>query len=143
MEEHPIILFDGECNLCDRAVQFIIRRDPRARFRFAALQSPAGERLLAEHGLQGLESETMVLIDRGKVYLRSDAALQISRRLSGGWPLVALLRFLPRALRDGCYRWIATRRFAWFGRKTSCLLPTPELRRRFLDNTKGNEPDVR
>ena len=141
MAEHPIILFDGECNLCATAVQFIIRRDPEARFRFAALQSPVGERLLADYALQDLQTETMVLLARGQAYLRSDAALEISRGLSGTWPALALLRYLPRRLRDAGYCWIAARRMRWFGRSSSCLLPSPELRRRFLNCVTKQEED--
>ena len=141
MATHPVILFDGECNLCTAAVQFIIRRDPAACFRFAALQSPVGKRLLREYDLQGLELETMVLLARGRAYLRSDAALEICHRLSGGWPALSLLRFLPRRLRDLGYRWIAAHRTRWFGRRNSCLLPSPELSRRFLDAERNLEPD--
>ncbi len=139
MAARPIILFDGECNLCAAAVRFIIRRDPGARFLFAALQSPIGERLLADYALQDLQTETMVLIARDKAYLRSDAALEISRDLSGAWPALALLRYLPRRLRDAGYRWIAAERRRWFGRSDFCLLPSPELRRRFLDCASKSE----
>lgn len=129
----PVILFDGVCNLCAWSVQFIIRRDPRGRFRFAALQSPAGRRLLAERGadMRGLDS--VVLVEGSRWYARSDAALRIARHLRGGWPLLALLRVVPRPLRDWAYDVIARNRYRWFGRQEACMLPTPALRERFLE----------
>lgn len=139
MTEHPIILFDGDCNLCTATVQFIIQRDPEARFRFAALKSPVGKRLLADYDLQDLKTETMVLIARGRAYLRSDAALEISRELSGAWPALTLLHFVPRSLRDGGYRLLAVNRRYLFGRSRSCLLPSPELDERFIDNASKKE----
>ena len=133
MSEHPIILFDGICNLCDWAVQFIIRNDSEDCFRFAAMQSPAGQALLARHGLTELSTETMVLIDGTTIHLRSDAAIEIARRLPGGWSRLAWFAYLPKGLRDAGYRLLARNRFRWFGRKQACLLPSEETRRRFLD----------
>lgn len=133
MNEHPIILFDGICNLCDTAVQFIIRKDIEDCFRFAAMQSPAGQALLVQHGLSELSAETMVLIDGAAIYLRSDAAIEIARRLPGRWSMLAWLVHSPRGLRDAGYRLLARNRFRWFGQKQVCLLPSGELRRRFLD----------
>jgi predicted DCC family thiol-disulfide oxidoreductase YuxK len=133
MNEHPIILFDGVCNLCDKAVQFIISKDPEACFRFAAMQSLAGQALLARHGLTGLSTETMVLIDGMTIRLCSDAVIEIARRLPGGWSRLAWLVHIPKGLRDAGYRLLARNRFRWFGKKQACLLPGDEIRRRFLD----------
>ncbi len=133
MNEHPIILFDGICNLCDTAVQFIIKKDIEGCFHFAAMQSPAGQALLAQHGLSELSTETMVLIDGAAIHLRSDAAIEIVRRLPGRWSMLAWFAHVPRGLRDAGYRLLARNRFRWFGQKQVCLLPSGEIRRRFLD----------
>lgn len=131
MEE--VILFDGECNLCDWSVRFVVRHDPRGRFRLAALQSPAGRRLLAERGVDPRGIDSVVLIEGERWYARSDAALRIARGLAGPWPLLSALRIVPRPLRDWAYDVVARNRFRWFGRRDACLLPTPALRERFLD----------
>jgi predicted DCC family thiol-disulfide oxidoreductase YuxK len=131
--QKPVILFDGECNLCSRSVQFIIKRDPRVRFRFAALQSPAGQRLLEACGADARGADSVVLLEGPNCYTRSDAALRIARRLSGAWPLLGALMVVPRPLRDRVYDAIARNRFRWFGRADACLVPTPALRDRFLD----------
>ena len=125
-----IVLFDGVCNLCNSSVHFIIARDPAARFRFAALDSAAGQRLLAESGLSG--SLSVVLIENGRAYTRSAAALRIARRLRFPWPLLYALIVVPRPLRDAVYDWIARNRYRWFGKREVCMTPTPELRSRFL-----------
>lgn len=122
-DPHPVVIFDGHCQLCNGAVDFIIRRDPAARFRFVPSQSEAGKALLARHHLTEQSSETVVLICGDRALLRSDAALTIARSLSGGWPLLAVLRWLPRGLRDGVYRFVARRRYRWFGRRASCRQP--------------------
>lgn len=134
VEGHPVVLFDGVCNLCNGSVQFILRHDPEGRFRFAALQSEAGRRLLAHKGIDPSRLDSLVLLDaEGRCSVQSAAALQIARQLRG-WPrLAAPLILVPRPIRDGVYRFVARRRYRWFGRRESCWLPTPELRQRFLD----------
>jgi predicted DCC family thiol-disulfide oxidoreductase YuxK len=127
------ILFDGVCNLCNASVRFVLRRDPHARFRFAALQSEAGRRLLEEHRLPADELSTVVVVADGRAYTRSDAALRIARGLGGAWPALGALRVVPRPLRDRAYGVVARNRYRWFGRREECMLPTPELRERFLD----------
>lgn len=129
----PVLLFDGVCNLCTASVQFVLRRDRREVFRFAALQSEAGRRLVARHGLDPEALHTLVLVDGDRAFVRSAAALRVAGRLSGLWPLLRVFLLVPRPLRDAAYDWIARHRYRWFGRRESCLLPTPELRRRFLD----------
>jgi predicted DCC family thiol-disulfide oxidoreductase YuxK len=129
----PIVLFDGVCNLCNRSVQYIIRRDPRGRFRFASLQSDAGRRLLEEHGLGQDAMNTVILLERGKIYSKSDAALRILRRLRGPSRFWWSARFVPRPLRDAVYDWVARNRYSWFGRRAECMVPTPDVRERFLD----------
>lgn len=136
-----IILFDGVCNLCHGLVQFVIRHDPHGRFRFAALQSAAGQALLAAHG-QPLSAavaspESVVLVAGGRVYTHSAAVLQIAAQLGGIWRLAAVGRLLPAAWRDALYRFVARHRYQWFGRQESCMLPTPALRSRFLADAEG------
>lgn len=129
-----IVLFDGTCRFCNGTVQFLIDRDPQRRLRFASLQSDAGRRLLAERGLPVTEEpDTMVYLEGGGVFLRSDAAIAVARRLAGGWRLLAAVRLVPRFLRDWGYRTIARNRHRWFGRTDACRVPTPDLVGRFLD----------
>ena len=135
---HPIILFDGVCNLCNGFVQFIIRHDQRGSFRFAALQSTAGQAVLAAHGIANsaadalLGPESVVLLLNGQVYTHSTAVLRIAGELGGVWRLAAAGWLLPRAWRDALYRWVGRNRYRWFGRRESCMVPTTELRGRFL-----------
>jgi predicted DCC family thiol-disulfide oxidoreductase YuxK len=132
MEEPPIVLFDGVCNLCNGSVQFLLKRDPEGRFRFAALQSDAGRRLMAEHGLDVDALSSVLLIEGGRVWQESSAALRIASHLPGAWKLLRVFAVVPRPLRDAVYRWIARNRYRWFGRTETCWLPTPELEARFL-----------
>ncbi len=130
----PVVLFDGVCNLCNRTVQFILRHDRQAHFRFAAQQSEAGQQLLARHGLasSGL-AESVVILEEGRVWRNSDAVFYILWRLGGFWRILTVFWLLPRPLRDGLYRVVARHRYRIFGRLPACLVPTPELRERFLD----------
>ncbi|HEX8657858.1 MAG TPA: thiol-disulfide oxidoreductase DCC family protein [Hymenobacter sp.] len=130
------ILFDGVCNLCNGFVQFVIRHDPQGRFRFAALQSEAAQSLLSAHGLtpaaQAAEPESVLLLKDGRLYSHSTAVLHIARTLGGGWQLARVGWVLPRSWRDALYRLVARNRYRWFGRRESCMLPTPALKARFL-----------
>lgn len=130
---HPVILFDGVCNLCNAAVNFIIDRDPESAFRFAPLQSDIGQALTEQCGIASDKIETMVLIEDGRCFVRSTAALRIARRLSGVWPMLSVLLVVPSPLRDAVYRVIARNRYRWFGQRDACRLPTPDLRSRFLE----------
>ena len=132
MEEKAIILFDGVCNLCNGAVTFVIKRDPKDRFRFAALQSEIGEELIHKHGLKDKGLDSIVLIEGEKAFVKSSAALRIARKLSGIWPLLYIFNILPRFLRDPFYDLIARNRYAWYGKRESCMIPTPELRAKFI-----------
>jgi len=126
------ILFDGVCNLCNGFVRFVIPRDPEARFRFAALQSPAAEALLRDAGVVQPLPDSVVLIEDGRVYVRSTAALRIARALRFPWRLAYAGVVVPRFIRDGIYDAVAANRYRWFGRRESCMIPTPDLARRFL-----------
>lgn len=128
----PVMLFDGVCNLCNAAVNFVLDHDRAGRFRFASLQSPAGQALLAQHGLSADEPSTMVLVEDGKTYLRSGAALRVARHLDGLWPLTAALLAVPAPLRDAVYNAVATNRYRLMGQAQQCRVPTPELQHRFL-----------
>ena len=128
-----VILFDGVCNLCNGFVQFVIARDPRAQFAFASLQSKAAARLLSKRP-RWTEStpDSIVLIDGGTVYRESSAVLRIARGLGFPWALAYAAMAVPPPLRDWVYRWVARHRYRWFGRREVCMIPTPELRARFL-----------
>ncbi|HEX6903661.1 MAG TPA: thiol-disulfide oxidoreductase DCC family protein [Thermoanaerobaculia bacterium] len=132
MTTHPIVLFDGVCNLCNGSVQFILRRDPAGKFRFASLQSDLGQRLLNERGLDPKALDSVVVIDGDRCYRESDAALRVARDLKGAWKALTVFRLIPRPVRDWLYRLIARNRYSWFGKTETCWLPTPELRGRFL-----------
>jgi predicted DCC family thiol-disulfide oxidoreductase YuxK len=136
----PLILFDGVCNLCHAAVSWVIERDRKKVFRFASLQSRAARAALAalpDEEKKAAEAagrlDSMILIDRDGAHLRSDAAIRICRALGFPWSLAGIGAVLPRPLRNGLYDWIARNRYRWFGRQNACLVPTPELRSRFLD----------
>lgn len=131
--DKPILLFDGICNLCNGSVLWVIRHDPRNQFRFASLQSEVGRQLLAEAGLPAAALNTVVLHADGRFYTRSDAALGVLSHLGSPWSWLGALRVIPRSIRNVVYDWIARNRYRWFGKKDSCMIPTPELRSRFLD----------
>lgn len=129
---NPLVLFDGVCNLCNRSVQTILRHDRQARFRFASLQSPLGEKLRDDLGIDREKVDSVILVEGGRWYKESDAALRIARGLGGLWKLFGVFRLVPRPLRDAAYRLIARNRYRWFGKTETCWVPTPELRGRFL-----------
>jgi predicted DCC family thiol-disulfide oxidoreductase YuxK len=128
----PILLFDGVCNLCNSSVQFIIRHDPQSKFRFAALQSDFGVALLRKHGLTPGKPDSILLIKGDRHYQRSNAALEISKDLSGLWPALYIFKIIPLFLRDALYDLMAKYRYKFFGTRDECLIPTPELKARFL-----------
>ncbi|HHS95742.1 MAG TPA: thiol-disulfide oxidoreductase DCC family protein [Phaeodactylibacter sp.] len=128
----PILLFDGICKLCNASVQFIIKKDKDALFRFASLQSEVGQSLLQNHQLSTKELESAVLLVEDKVYTRSSAALQVLRRLGLPWSLMAVFLLLPKGIRDIAYNIIAKNRYRWFGKKDSCMMPTEDIKSRFL-----------
>lgn len=129
----PVLLYDGVCNLCHGAVQWILKRDRRQRFRFAALQSQAGREALAGAGFHGPPPESVVVIANGQVYQQSAAALQAAKALGFPWALLMALAIVPRPIRDAVYRWIARHRYRWFGKKDACPMPTPKTLALFLD----------
>ena len=127
-----IILFDGVCNFCNDAVNFVIERDRDEYFKFAALQSAAGEGLLSKYSVDKIETDSVVLIEDDKAYLHSSAALKIARRLPGLWSLLYGFIILPTSIRDWAYKTFAKYRYRFFGKREECMIPTPEIRARFL-----------
>lgn len=135
---NPIVLYDGVCGLCNRLVQFILKRDRTDRFLFASLQSGFAATLLARHGADARDLDTFyVVIDNGqpgeRVLMRSDAILHVVKTLGGIWSLAGIGRILPKAIRDAMYRTVARNRYRVFGKHESCMLPSPEHRAKFLD----------
>lgn len=128
---HPVVVYDESCVLCSHAVQFVIRHDSDRRFRFAAARSEAGQRLQARFRIDALAHRTIILVTGDRSYERSDAAVAIARRLDPPWHLLALLRIVPRPLRDWGYGVIARYRYRWFGRR-ECGEPAPREADRFL-----------
>jgi predicted DCC family thiol-disulfide oxidoreductase YuxK len=130
--EHPILLFDGVCNLCNSTVQFVIRQDKHAVFRFASLQSDIGQALLHEHKVTENNLNSVILIYGGRYYAYSNAVLEMLRLLGGFWQMAYVFKMIPTFLRDPIYRFVAANRYRWFGKQESCWLPTAALRERFL-----------
>lgn len=128
-----LVLFDGVCNLCNGFVQFVIRRDPKAVFRFASLQSAFGRNQLMLHHLDPQALHSVIVIADGKMYQRSAAVLRIASSLPGAWPVLGVFRFFPRFMMDGLYNIVASSRYKWFGRQAACMLPDPALKSRFLE----------
>ena len=132
LEEENILLFDGICNLCNAFVKFIIKRDKKNRFKFAALQSVAGQALLKKYELQTDNYTSFVLITGNHYSLRSSAGLSVLKKLGGLWKLFYIFIFIPRPLRDFIYNIIAKTRYKIFGRRDTCMIPTSDIKQKFL-----------
>lgn len=130
---HPVILFDGVCNLCNASVQYVIKRDKKRLFRFASLQSSFGSAVLKQYNLPADTFNSFILLDNNKIYIRSTAALLVAKKLSGLIKLLYGFIIVPRVIRDAVYNLIAMKRYKWFGKQESCWVPTPELKKLFLD----------
>lgn len=131
-EQEHVILFDGVCNLCNSSVNFVIDRDKNGYFKFASLQSEFGQEQVRRIGRDPNQLNSIVLIEGGRFYRKSTAALRVARKLSGGWPLLYVFIIIPTFLRDLIYNFIAKNRYRWFGKQDACRIPTPELSHRFL-----------
>jgi predicted DCC family thiol-disulfide oxidoreductase YuxK len=127
-----VILFDGVCNLCNHSVQFIIRHDPVGQFKFAALQSPFGQEQLRKFGIPQEALNSVILISKDAAFQRSDAALEIARYLTGMWRGLYYFKVIPRFVRDWIYDRISKNRYSLFGKRDECMIPTPELKARFI-----------
>ena len=130
--EYPVVLFDGICNYCNALVNFLIRQDKKKKLRFAALQSAAGQRLLEQYGLPKDHFDSFIVINRGKAYQRSTAALILYNKLPWWWKWTQLFWIFPPFIRDAVYNIIARNRYRWFGKKDQCMVPGPEVRERFI-----------
>ncbi len=133
MNQQPVILFDGVCNFCNSAVNFTIKRNRKGNIKFAALQSNAGQELLQQFKLPATDMQSFIFIENGTLYKQSTAALKVCRHLRGLWPLCYGFIIVPKFIRDGLYNWIAKNRYKWFGVRQECMLPTPEVKARFLN----------
>jgi predicted DCC family thiol-disulfide oxidoreductase YuxK len=133
MNEHPVILFDGVCNFCNGLMNFVIRQDKKRVFRFAALQSEAGKNILQQHNLSTQDFDSFVLIDKNRVFKKSSASLKVMSRLPWYWKPAQILWIIPLFIRNAVYDFVARNRYKWFGKKEQCMVPTPEIRGRFLN----------
>jgi predicted DCC family thiol-disulfide oxidoreductase YuxK len=132
-ENHKIILFDGVCNLCNGAIQFVIKHDRKNVFRYAPLQGEIGKKLLAERNMDPKEVDSIVLIEPGVAYYtKSSAALKIGQEFGGAWKMLGLFEWVPEKISNFIYDFIAGNRYQWFGKKEECMVPTPTLREKFL-----------
>jgi predicted DCC family thiol-disulfide oxidoreductase YuxK len=134
MADRLIILFDGVCNFCNSAVDFVIKRDKQSVFKFASLQSQAGQKIVADNNLDDVGLSSFIFVERNIIYFKSTAALKVCRYLDGWWPLMYGFIIVPQKIRDGIYNWVAKNRYKWFG-KRSCTIPNAEVRSRFLNDT--------
>ncbi len=133
-DDKKIILFDGVCNLCNSSIQFVIKHDKKNRYKFAALQSDVAKMLLNERGIDSSQIDSIILIDPDTAYyIKSSAALEIGKSFGGGWRLLSIFEWVPRPIRDWIYDLIAKNRYSWFGKQNDCMIPTPELKAKFLD----------
>ena len=132
-KDKKIILFDGVCNLCDASIQYVIKHDNADVFRFVALQSELGQKVLKHIGINSIHIDSIVLYEPGiAYYYKSTAALHIAKGLSGIFTLATIFTILPTGLRDFVYDYVAKNRYKWYGKKDNCMIPTPELKAKFL-----------
>lgn len=133
MEDSLIILFDGICNFCNSAVNFVIKNDRKSSIKFATLQSEIADRLLEKYSFSKEGLRTFFFIENGKVYTSSTAAIRVCRYLGGLWPLMIGFIIVPKFIRDGIYNWVSKNRYKWFGKREECMIPSPEVKMRFLN----------
>ncbi|ADY30645.1 MULTISPECIES: thiol-disulfide oxidoreductase DCC family protein [Cellulophaga] len=132
--DKKIILFDGVCNLCNNAIQFIIKHDKKDEFRFATLQGEIAHNFFSTRNIDMEKTDSIILIEPNiAYYVKSSAALKIGRSFGGIWSLLWILELIPASFRDWIYTIIAKNRYNWFGKKNNCMIPTPELKSKFLD----------
>lgn len=127
-----IVLFDGVCNFCNASVNFVIEHDKAGYFKFAPLQSEIGEELMAKHGIATADTDSVIVVENDRAYTYSSAALRIAKHLDGFWSWAYALAIVPKPVRDFAYKLFASYRYRLFGRRDACMIPTPELRARFL-----------
>jgi len=127
-----VVLFDGVCNFCNTSVNFIIRHDKKDYFRFTPLQSEIGMKISEKYNLDSGNLKSVILVDKGKIYTKTTAALRIAKQLSGLWPALYVFIIVPAPIRDVVYNIIANYRYKWWGERDACMIPTPEIRKKFL-----------
>lgn len=127
-----ILLFDGECNLCNETVQFVIKRDKKANIKFTSLQSEVGKQIMQQFNIPSEYIDSIILLERGNVYYKSTAALRLSKKMDALWPFCYALIIVPAFIRNIIYDFIARNRIKWFGKADTCWVMTPELKNRFL-----------
>lgn len=132
VEQNPVLLFDGVCNLCSRSVQFVLKHNKKENIRFASLQSEFGTKTLATSNLPSDYTSSLVFLDNGKTYVKSDAALKLVKHLSGFWKLGSIFLLVPKFIRNPVYNWVARNRYKWFGKKEVCWIPEKKWSDRFL-----------
>ncbi len=130
-QQKPIIFFDGVCNLCNGAINFIIDRDKKGYFKFAPLQSSIAENYIPQSVIE--KTDSIILWNSGQLYSKSTAALKISRHMDGAWKGLYAFMIIPRFIRDFVYEIIAKNRYKWFGKRDSCRMPTKDIKNRFLE----------
>ncbi len=131
-KENSILLFDGVCNLCNSAVQFVIKRDKKKKFLYTSLQSKTGQKLLLKYGLNLSDFDSFILIENEKYFTKSTAALKVAKGLGGIWSMLYIFIIIPKFTRNAIYDFIARNRYKWFGKRDECMLPSPEFKDRFL-----------
>jgi predicted DCC family thiol-disulfide oxidoreductase YuxK len=131
--EQPLVLFDGVCNFCNYWVRFIIKRDKMARLKFTSLQGETARSILPAYSINPKVLSSVILIEKGKAYTASSAAIRICRHLDGAWKLMYGLIIIPKFLRDAVYNLISRNRYSWFGKKDQCMIPSAKDKDRFLD----------
>jgi len=129
----PVILFDGLCNLCNNSIRFIIKHDRKKAFVFSAIQSDTGQAITGSNLQTENNLYSILLLYRGEIYDRSEAMLKVAEIIGGMWAMASIFRILPRSFRDTLYDFVARRRYRWFGKRDSCMLPDEEIKSRFLD----------
>lgn len=129
-----IIVFDGVCVICNGWVDFLLKHDMHGRYRFAAMQTPAGRALLTQHGLDPDDPVSFLLLDEAGAHTDTDAILRVLSGLGGAWRIAALGVWVPRFIRDPLYRMLARNRYRWFGRHDACRMPDPTQRERFIED---------
>jgi predicted DCC family thiol-disulfide oxidoreductase YuxK len=132
MKERPVILFDGVCNFCNNVINFVIKRDKAAEIQYAPLQSAKGQLFAKQYNFSAEELKTFVFIEDGKMYTKSTAALRVCRYLGTLWPAMMAFMIVPKFIRNAVYDLVAKNRYKWFGKKDTCMIPTPDVRNRFI-----------
>ena len=128
----PLLLFDGVCNLCNSAVQFVIKNDKKKQFHFSSLQSDAAKEILLQFGETNLDLDSIILIIDEKKYSKSSAVLRVAKQLGGFYSIGIIFYIIPKFIRDKVYDFVAKNRYKWYGKRESCMLPSKELKNRFL-----------